>query len=478
MTGRPRIRLVAPCLLLAPLLLSGCGIFDTLRDGLFIESHTETVVIGDTMRVSIELLDGSTPPPTQVLWRSSDESIAVVDEAGLVTATGVGLVEISASAHGLTAFLPLWVWELAPPFVALAVGAVHSCGLDEEGRVWCWGANWDGQLGSPSVPDLCLPSAPLPCATGALPAPTDLRFESLALGGNHSCGITASGTAYCWGSNGQGQLGDGGTTSRWAPEPVSGDHVFRSLAAGDAGTCGITEHDELLCWGSSPAGPFGSLDGPAATPARIATEHRFIAVSTASHHTCALTADGVAWCWGRNEHGQLGVEDPDRTSEPQRVVGVPPFVDLALAGGYSCGLSEDGTAYCWGRNDDGQLGDGTTDGRWEARPVLAEGPFSTLTTGSSHGCGLNGEARLFCWGRDRGAFGTGEEPFRATEPLRAAPGLTFISAAVGPGHTCAVAETGTTWCWGNNLFGTLGRGRSDRLPLATPERVVRRTDVP
>jgi alpha-tubulin suppressor-like RCC1 family protein len=472
-----RCRLLTIPVLVAMPVLAACDILDTVRDGLLIESPEGTLVIGDTMRMSIERLDGSTPSPSWVRWASSDETIATVDETGLVTGTGVGQVEISASAQGLTATLFLWVWELAPPFVSVEVGLGHSCGLTEDGRAWCWGANWDSQLGVPSVPDQCLPSAPLPCATGALPVLTDTRFETLALGGNHSCGLTSSGIAWCWGANGSGQLGDGETTNRWSPEPVSGDHVFRWLAAGQAGTCGITAHDELLCWGSSPSLDLES-DHPAATPVRTATEPRFTSMATAAGHSCALTAEGATWCWGRNDHGQLGVANGGTTTQPQHVAAAPPLISLALAGDYTCGLAGDGTAYCWGRNHVGQLGDGTTEDHWEVRAVLGERSFSRLAAGPSHACALDPAGHLFCWGQDRTDFGRGGDPVQATEPLPAAPGLAFTAIAVGAGHTCGVADTGTTWCWGSNMFGTLGSGRSNPQPVATPVRVVRRSDIP
>ena len=428
--------------------------------------------------MTIERLDGSTPSPSWVRWASSDETIATVDETGLVTGTGVGQVEISASTQGLTATLFLWVWELAPPFVSVEVGLAHSCGLAEDGRAWCWGANWDSQLGVPLVPDRCLPSAPLPCATGALPVLTDARFETLALGGNHSCGLTSTGVAWCWGANDSGQLGDGGTTTRWSPEPVAGEHVFRWLAASQAGTCGITELDELLCWGSSPSVDL-EFDDPATAPVGMAMEPRFTAVATASGHSCALTEEGAIWCWGRNDRGQLGVENEGTTTQPQPVVSVPPLVSLALARDYTCGLAGDGTVYCWGRNDVGQLGDGTTDDRWEARAVAGEESFARLAVGSSHACAVEQvDGRLFCWGQDRTELGRGGDPVQASEPLPAAPGLTFTSIAVGDGHTCGVADTGTTWCWGTNMFGTLGSGRSNPQPVATPVRVVRRSDLP
>lgn len=459
-------------------LLAACGIFDVYHDGLVIESPTGALVVGDTIRMSILRWDGSAPSASEVSWTSSEGTVATVDDTGLVTGAGPGWVQIGARSAGFNARLFLWVWELAPPFVSVAVGGDHSCGLAEDGRAWCWGAARSGKLGVPLAHDFCIMRTAR-CSTGAVPVATEVRFASLALGSDHTCGLNDSGTAYCWGSNERGELGDGGTTSRWTPAPVAGEHVFRSLAAGGGTTCGITELNELLCWGWSAFGVPGTPAAPATTPVHVATEHLFTVVAPSGAHTCALTVAGAAWCWGRNGHGQLGVAHVDVTTEPQRAASAPPLVSLTVGSDYTCGLADDGTAHCWGRNHLGQLGDGTTEGRWEAAAVLGGHSFSMLAAGPSHACALDAGGRLYCWGRDEAAFGRGGEGSASSaEPLRGAPGLAFNSIAVGLGVSCAAADTGTTWCWGSNAFGSLGNGRSALRTVSTPVRVVRRTDLP
>lgn len=84
-----------------------------------------------------------------------------------------------------------------------------------------------------------------------------LVFKDITAGEAHSCGLTALGVLYCWGSNAAGQLGDGTLTSRSAPVPVSGGLVFRSVSAGDQHTCAVTTTNIAYCWGDNQFGQLG-----------------------------------------------------------------------------------------------------------------------------------------------------------------------------------------------------------------------------
>jgi alpha-tubulin suppressor-like RCC1 family protein len=133
-------------------------------------------------------------------------------------------------------------------FDSLAVGFSHACGLTAGGAAHCWGANTAGQLGTGSV------GAPsqVPVAVGG-----GLTFKSLAAGAWHSCGLTAAGAAYCWGSGTSGQLGAGTAASAYAPVAVSGGLTFTRLVAGMQHTCGAAASGGVYCWGSRGGGRLG-----------------------------------------------------------------------------------------------------------------------------------------------------------------------------------------------------------------------------
>src|SRR5438093_1346706 len=122
---------------------------------------------------------------------------------------------------------------------------------------------------------------------------------SLAAGRWHTCGLTSTGAAYCWGDNQEGQLGSGSTTGSSTPVAVAGGLTFRTLVAGPVHTCGLTSFGAAYCWG----GDFGS------TPVAVSGDLSFSAIAAGGYyapsvpdgyrpHTCGLTNAGTAYCWG------------------------------------------------------------------------------------------------------------------------------------------------------------------------------------
>jgi alpha-tubulin suppressor-like RCC1 family protein len=135
------------------------------------------------------------------------------------------------------------------PVSGLATGSSHTCALDGAGGVLCWGNNSSGQLGSTGPP-----SGHGWPTRAAVP----VTLVSLAAGGAHTCGLTGAGAAYCWGSNSNGQLGNGTIGGmNIAAAPVSGGITFVSLSAGGAHTCGVTPNGAIYCWGGNASGQLG-----------------------------------------------------------------------------------------------------------------------------------------------------------------------------------------------------------------------------
>jgi alpha-tubulin suppressor-like RCC1 family protein len=256
-------------------------------------------------------------------------------------------------------------------FVSLTAGDYHTCGLTASGAAYCWGYNADGELGDRTTTNRDRPEL----------VRTGHAFVSLTAGVFHTCGLTASGDAYCWGGNWNGQLGAQTleTCDGWAcsttPLFVYGGHKFVSLALGVVHTCGITDSGDAYCWGANEAGQLGIgviSDRTEAFDRPVAVEggHSFVSIVAASSYTCGLTGEGTAYCWGINQSLQLGIgEISGLHPTPTPVVGGHNFQALAAGQYHACALTVAGEMYCWGANGYAQLARDPDSLGWIGSPI-------------------------------------------------------------------------------------------------------------
>jgi alpha-tubulin suppressor-like RCC1 family protein len=253
---------------------------------------------------------------------------------------------------------------------SLAIGERIACGLTADGVAYCWGPNDYGQLGigSQSAMEL-LPRA---VAGGAM------KFKRVSPGGHHVCGIALDDRVYCWGNNTLSQLGRDSAPEvcfpgnppqcAFLPVPVADTQTYMTIAAGAYHTCGLTFTGQAFCWGSAEEGALGTAFAVAPTPEAVVTNLRFTMLVSGVDTNCGLIASGAAYCWGSNGYGQLGTDNPTYTCParphplcspfPEPVTGGLAFRSLSAQFGHTCGLSVAGLAYCWGNGWWGQLGDG------------------------------------------------------------------------------------------------------------------------
>jgi alpha-tubulin suppressor-like RCC1 family protein len=243
-------------------------------------------------------------------------------------------------------------------FTAVSAGNAHACALDVGGAAYCWGSNGAHQLGT----DTLQTSG----AYNSIPVEGGLRFVSLYAGDAHTCALTTDRAAYCWGGNNRGQLGNDSPppTSNYGPRLVQGGLSFVAITAGNAHTCGLTTSGSAYCWGRNDYGQLGTgdtVDRHAPVPVTGALTFRAIAAGTVN--TCGIVTDGRAYCWGVNSQGQLGVGSASAGNDPNpaplAVTGGLLFSSIETRRGETCGITTTGLAYCWGWNFYGQLGDGT-----------------------------------------------------------------------------------------------------------------------
>lgn len=305
---------------------------------------------------------------------------------------------------------------------------------------------------------------------------TPLLLAAVSAGGEHTCGLTTDGVAYCWGSGESGQLGNG-TTYSAAPVPVSGGLTFTSVSAGGDFTCGLTAA-AAYCWGSNFVGQLGNGSTTSSTtPVPVLGSLTFTSLEAGWHHACAVTTGGAAYCWGFNRAGGVGdtsgaelcVDESFTTNPspcnttPKLVTGGLVFASVSPGWLHTCGVTTAGQAYCWGYNGRGQLGNGDTTDAYGPVSVAGGLTFASVDGGDTHTCGVAAGGAAYCWGSnlagELGTQGTGSVDER--RPGLVYGGLSFTSVTAGFVYTCAVARSAVAYCWGNGATGALGNGSLD-----------------
>jgi alpha-tubulin suppressor-like RCC1 family protein len=339
---------------------------------------------------------------------------------------------------------------------SVAPGGSHACGLTAAGQAYCWGQGTYGQLGD-GLGTLHL--VPTPVAQ-----PAGVAFASLSAGLRHTCGVTTAGQVMCWGFNQFGELGDGSGQDHLSPvfAATPAGVKFKAVSVGQGHTCALSEAGTAYCWGSNGYGQLG--DGTnvmRTTPVPVAGSLIFDALDAGVGHTCAVTPAGAAYCWGEDDTGELGDNGFANQWSPVAVAGQHLFSSISAGSYHTCALGRDGTPYCWGYNAWKQLGDGTTTQR--TAPVAVVLPagvtLTAITAGQSHTCGLAADGTAYCWGYGaQGQLGSGSAPSGGSAPtlVAAGPGAAYSSVVAGMDYGCATLAGGGVQCWGSNVYGQLG----------------------
>lgn len=379
----------------------------------------------------------------------------------------------------------------------LASSELVTCGVRTDGSGWCWGRNVEGSVGNGGFAEATVPSR-VPGtwrslrpglavhgittdgggwtwgATGqwnqatGLPdgVPTPRRLEGTWLSLADRCGIRTDRSAWCWGPNEFGQVGD--NSDEFRPDPVRlrtpgvDQARWASLDADGATRCGLLVDGTGWCWGSNRDAAVGWPDSRDRwAPYRLPGSWRSLQNELGT--TCGVQSDGTAWCWGRNDRGQVGDGTQEPRWVPTRLPGTWASVDVWFSGSRVCGIRTGRSGWCWGWNPSGEVGVPTSVGDQLVAHRLP-GRWRTLSSDGAT-CGVRVNRTGWCWGRnEEGAVGDGSGVDR-TEP-RQLPGLwrSVVSRTFAGALTCGVRRDGSGWCWGTNVFGGVGNGsRADRL---------------
>jgi serine/threonine protein kinase len=447
----------------------------------------KTLDPGGTAQLSAETRDAKGRPLAgrTVVWNSSDQAVAGVSSAGLVTAVGPGTATITASSEGLDARTtitvnqprpaPVATLALTPSTASVDVGAttrLEAAARDDRGqaltdRPVAWKSSDEriarvdregavtgvakGSVtitataeGKSSSATVTVNEVLVTAASVAITAPEreltvgkTTRWSALA---KDARGKDLADRTVTWTSSApQVAKVDGGLVTAVG----AGTAEIRATVDGRSATQTVTVKAAVAA-----APPPQPVPAPAASPAGAGILPKK-ALQAGGGLTCGLGDRGVV-CWG----GGSGT--------PSVISGTADLRSIGVGRGFACGLRSGGEAVCWGENKSGQLGDGST--ATSPTPVAVQGDrtFSAIAVGGAHACGL-ADGKIWCWGRGKnGQLGEGQTSDRK-KPVQVRSKESFTAVAAGDDHTCALNATGKAFCWGLGFAGQLGFGSHDQM---------------
>jgi alpha-tubulin suppressor-like RCC1 family protein len=356
---------------------------------------------------------------------------------------------------------------------SIAAGVSQTCAI-EGGKAYCWGADPVGALGDGTTNNS---SVPVAVDTSGVLAGKILT--QISTSNETTCALDSTGAAYCWGSNGDGELGDGsaGGFGDYSDVPVAVDasgvlagKILAEISVGDFDVCALDSTGAAYCWGSNADGELGNATTTdSSVPVAVDTSGALAGktltqIAAGGGYACALDSTGAAYCWGVNGNGEQGNGTTNGSSVPVAVdtsgaLAGKTLTQIAAGGGFACALDSTGATYCWGGNFDGNLGNGTTTNSSvpvavDTSGVLAGKTLTQISGGFEHACALDTAGTVYCWGNnDFGELGDDTTTTQSTVPVLVSPQAPTSITATAGGTTATVAWTAPAYLNGGTLTG-------------------------
>ena len=398
-------------------------------------------------------------------WGMNSDGQLGIGDTNTETCTGWG-VEMLCSKN------PFLVGD---KYIAIAGGLTQTIGIKADGTLWAWGRtnlvkNWvPVQIGAGFA--VVAPGGDLAITKdGRLwKVGTDGVIEEIlrsstiiTMAGSsqlHAIGIKSDGTIFGWGSNANGQLGDGSATFSVIPKYIGSG--FQLVAAGGDYSFGLKSDNSLWAWGQ----------GFSASPTKVGSD--YMTVSAAWNHYLALGTDGSLWAGGSNNQGQFGDGTTLAKSNLQRIGGQ--FSAIAVGYDFSLGLKSDGSLWAWGINDHGQTGASSTKQCTQftnsplvpcnLSPIQIGSGIASIAAGFYHSLAISSTGDLLAWGRNSsGQIGDGTTA-DVVSPKKI--GIGFKSIFAGALNSFGIKTDGSVFAWGNNYYGNFGDGTNSDRPNPT-----------
>lgn len=215
-------------------------------------------------------------------------------------------------------------------WIKITTGAMHTCGIRSNGAVYCWGEGANGRLGNGGTGDIFSPGTIVGGFT----------WIDIGAGTDFTCGIRNNGAAYCWGNNTlEGHLGTGVLGDSDTPALVAGGLTWTKLSVGYAHTCGITNTGAAYCWGAGANGRLGNGGtSNQLSPVAVSGGIEFSEISAGGKGTCGISTTGTAYCWGNGSTGGLGSGTTSSASSPVLVSSSQEWTTINMGDDMACGV--------------------------------------------------------------------------------------------------------------------------------------------
>lgn len=360
-------------------------------------------------------------------------------------------------------------------FVAISAGLNHSVAVYGN-FLFGWGSNTYFQLG---LKDIAFSPKPVCINTNNCSIKT-----AIASNGNIIIKTQKSGLIG-WGLNGNGQLGTGNTSSPQKPTFVIAETtnlILKELKGGDVHSLAVSKDGQLYGWGSGEVYQSGLSNPKTFIPSLIQSTSRFSKVSAGKFHSLALSEYHEVYAFGSNSIGQLGVvlSSDNKTKEPQKISSLANFriVDISAGSFHNLALTDTGNVFAWGRNTSGELGDGTFVNRIFPIQVLIAEKIKFIFAGDNHNLAISDSGEIYVWGGNNcGQLGIDSNVEQANIPIKITKLFQkkerFVQVCAAGNydskehHSMALTDDGTIYSWGSNVFGQLGVGSNinhQRIP--------------
>lgn len=289
-------------------------------------------------------------------------------------------------------------------------------------------------------------------------------WKSVGSGADFCVAIKEDGTLWAWGNNENGELGLGVPGNKKVPTQVGNESDWESLSTGYGFTVALKTNGTVWVWGRNDFGLGNDPASPTNVPSQVGTDTDWKFVTAGGAHVLAIKHNGSLWGWGRNDFGQLGNGSWSHTNIPTQAGTATNWTTATAGTFHSLAINTTQTLWSWGYNFHGQLGQGTAGFGTELNiptqiAALAANQWKSIAAGGRHCMAVTETGSLWVWGNNHNfALGLNDGTLYKSIPTRLGSASNWKLAAAGIDHSFATTQDGTLWAWGENTDGQLGDG--------------------